>query len=115
MAGSECRRLVPFAEVFATRLALLEEVNTSVCEQTFGRLGRLKFAIRWMDCLTSAMFLNEMAEVRNQRWHGKLQGARVARHPCNDVSARSSWENPSHGPHGQTGPTGAPGPRTARR
>ena len=56
----------------ACNQALLEGVNTSICEQAFSRLGRHKFAIRWMDRLTSAMFLNEMAEVRNQHWLAKL-------------------------------------------
>ena len=43
-------------------------VNTSVCEQAFSRLGRHKFVIRWMDRLTGAFFLNEMAEVWNEAW-----------------------------------------------
>ncbi|CAK0866307.1 unnamed protein product [Prorocentrum cordatum] len=59
VAGAECNQ------------ALLEGVNASVCEQTFSRLGQHKFAIRWMDRLTSVMFLHEMAEVRNQRWLAK--------------------------------------------
>ena len=46
----------------------IADVNTSVCEQTFSRLGRHKFTIRWMDRLTSAMLLHEMAEVRNADW-----------------------------------------------
>ena len=49
-------------------VAALEGVNTSVDEQMFSRLARHKFAVRWMDKLTGAMFLIEMAEVRNSRW-----------------------------------------------
>ncbi|CAK0807357.1 unnamed protein product [Prorocentrum cordatum] len=59
VAGAECNQ------------ALLEGVNASVREQIFSRLGQHKFAIRWMDRLTSVMFLHEMAEVRNRRWLAK--------------------------------------------
>jgi hypothetical protein len=47
---------------------LLEGVNTSVAEQMFSRLSRHKFTVRWMDRLTAAVFLTEMAEVRNNQW-----------------------------------------------
>ena len=48
--------------------AFIEGVNTSICEQCFSRLGRHKFAVRWMDRLTSAMLLHEMADLRNAHW-----------------------------------------------
>ena len=47
---------------------ILKDVNTSAAEQLFSRIGRHKFALRWMDRLTAAVFLNEMAEVRNNHW-----------------------------------------------
>jgi hypothetical protein len=43
----------------------VENVNSMVCEQKFSKLGRHKHAVRWMGRLTSAVFLTEMAEVRN--------------------------------------------------
>ena len=46
---------------------LIRGINTSICEQSFSRLGRHKFVVRSMDRLTSAMFLYEMAEICNQR------------------------------------------------
>ena len=48
--------------------SVMENVNSQICEQCFSRLGRHKYVVRAMGPLTSAFFLNEMAEVQNQTW-----------------------------------------------
>ena len=44
---------------------VFESVNTSVAEQVLSQIGRQKCATRWMERLTYAMSLKDMAAVRN--------------------------------------------------
>ena len=48
--------------------AIVEGDNSQVCEQLFSALGRHKYVVRRMGQFTSAFFLNEMADVRNEKW-----------------------------------------------
>ena len=61
--------------------ALVQGVNSQICEQLFSSLGRHKYSVRRMGQFTSAFLLTELAEVRNDAWLAKQERARAGAGP----------------------------------